>query len=431
MSSKKGFTLVELVVTMAIFVIVIILSSFVFEKAIGQASRRSKTIEGQIEGVVGLEILRTDLDSAGYGLPFGIMSTATGTKISGYSEAIDSPNFPVPGVNRATLNDAPSRPPRSVVGINGGSGVGFNRSDYLVVKSVTVAMNDTAKKSSRVMYDKIGADPVGKIVMGGTVDDLQPGERAIVMRSTFEGGEEKSRELLIDENTGAFFVTVPSAYLPTAFSPRAADDTCLIYGIDPVNATSSLRMPFNRADYYISRPANIPQSCNAGTGVLYKVTSNHSNGGITYFPLVDCIGDMQVVFLLDMDKCDNARHINPDADDIAGTYSDISVSAGSQIKSLGDPEKIGGINVSAADVVVTLNDPELLRLRLKEIQVYILAQMGKKDNAYRYPDDSIVVGVAGLGRTWTASEMAATFGAEWRNYHWKVYKITSSAKNMK
>lgn len=420
MLDRKGFTLIELVVTMSIFVIVIMLSSFVFEKAIGQASRRSKTIEGQLEGVVGLEILRTDLDSAGYGLPFKIMSSAKGTKISGYSEAIDSPNFPVSGINRATLNDAPLSPPRGVVGVNGGYGIGFNRSDYLVIKSVTVALNDTAKKSSRVMYDKIGADPVGKIVMGGTADDLQPGERAIVMRSEFEGGVEKKRELLIDEANGAFYITIPTTFLPTAFSPHASDETCLIYGIDPSNATSSLRMPFNRADYYINRPANIPQSCNASTGVLYKVTSNHSNGGITYYPLVDCIGDMQVVYLLDMDEDGNA-----------GTYSDISVSAGSQISSLGDPEKIGGINpVSASDVVTTLNDAELLRIRLKEIQVYILAQMGKKDNAYRYPDDSIVVGVAGLGRTWTASEMAATFGAEWRNYRWKVYKITSNARNM-
>lgn len=413
MSDKKGFTLVELLVTMALFVIVIMLSSYFFETAIGQASHRSKTIEGQIEGIVGLEILRTDLDSAGYGLPFIISAS-----ISGYSEAVDSPNFPVPGVNRATLNDAPASPPRGVVGLNGGAGVGFNSSDYLVIKSVTVALNDTSKKASRVKYQQIGADPVGQILTTGTADDLQSGERAIVVRTSFERGEEKSRELLIDGTSGAFYVTIPSTYLPTAFSPRASDETCLIYGIDPANATSP-RMPFNRADYFVNRPASIPQSCNAGTGVLYKATTNHSNGGITFYPLVDCIGDMQVVYLLDMD-----------GDGVAGTYSDISVSDRSQIKSLGDPEKINGVNVSATDVVTTLNDPESLRLRLKEIQVYILAQIGKKDNAYRYPDDSLDVGVAGLGKTWTASEMAATFGVEWRNYRWKVYKITSIARNM-
>ena len=415
MSDNRGFTLVELVVTMAIFVIVIILSSFVFEKAIGQASRHSKNIEGQIEGVVGLEILRTDLDSAGYGLPFKIMSSAT--KISGYSEAIDSPNFPVPGINRAALNDAPLSAPRGVVGVNGGPGVGFNQSDYLVIKSATVALNDAAKKSSRVIYNKIGADPVGQIATTGTADDLQPGERAIVMRSVFEGGVEKSRELLIDEkNGGIFYVTVPTTYLPTAFSPQSSDDTCLIYGIDPANATTSLRMPFNRADYYINRPVNIPASCNAGTGVLYKVTSNHSNGGITYYPLVDCIGDMQVVYLFDMDEDGNA-----------GTYSNAD---GSQMSSVGNPEIVDGHNVSATDVVTTLRDPEYLRRRLKELQVYLLAQMGKKDTAYRYPVDSIVVGEAGLGRTWITSDMAATFGAEWRNYRWKVYKITSNLRNM-
>ncbi|ABQ25997.1 prepilin-type N-terminal cleavage/methylation domain-containing protein [Geotalea uraniireducens] len=414
MSDKKGFTLIELVVTMAIFVIVIMLSSFVFEKVIGQASQRSKTIEGQLEGVVGLEILRTDLDSAGYGLPFKIMSSAT--KISGYTEAVDSPNFPVPGVDRASLNDAPATSPRGVVSVNGSGSVGFNQSDYLVIKSVTVALNDTSKKSSRVTYNKIGTDPFGKIAVTGT-DDLQPDERAIVMRSTFEGGIEKKRELLIDEkNGGTFFVTVPSTFLPTAFSPLTTDDTCLIYGIDPANG-SPLRMPFNRADYFVKRPANVPKICNAGTGVLYKATTNHNNGGITYYPLVDCIGDMQVIYLLDMDE-----------DSAAGTYSNAD---GSQISPLGDPEKVDGVNVSISDVVATLHDPELLRLRLKEIQVYVLAQMGKRDNVLNYPNDDIVVGKPeAVGRKWSASDMAGTFGAEWRNYRWKVYKITSNASNM-
>lgn len=426
MSKSKGFTLVELIVTMAIFVIVIMLSSFVFEKVIGQASHRSRAMEGQIEGVVGLELMRTDLDSAGFGLYFSNITSAT--RIS-YSEAVDSTNFPVPGINRKDLNDAPSNSPRGVVAVNGDSSTGFNRSDYLVVKSVLVAMNYTAKKSSFVTYTTAGVNPVGNIVNNGTADDFLPGERAIVVKSTFELGKEKNRELLIDDLSGSFFFKIPlTGPLPTPFSPKSPNETCLIYGIDPdPKDSSSLRMPFNRADYFISRPGSISSTCNTGTGVLYKATCNHNNGGITYNPLVDCVGDMQVVYLLDMDE-----------DGTAGTAADPA----GNLAPLGlNPEQIEvspntGVyrNISIPDVWATLTDAGLLRSRLKEVRVYILAQLGQKDTTYQYPASNIVVGdplMAILGRTWTAVELAATFGADWRNYRWKVYTLTAKTTNMK
>ena len=63
--NQKGFTLVELIVTMTIFVLVIAAASGVFTGLLTQFKQQSKITETNIEGVVGLEILRHDLSSAG------------------------------------------------------------------------------------------------------------------------------------------------------------------------------------------------------------------------------------------------------------------------------------------------------------------------------------------------------------------------------
>ena len=72
----------------------------------------------------------------------------------------------------------------------------------------------------------------------------------------------------------------------------------MMYGVDQ---DTNLRMPFNRADYFISN-TNAPSRCAPNTGVLEKVVVNQSDGRLTNFlPLVDCVADMQVIFRLDTD----------------------------------------------------------------------------------------------------------------------------------
>jgi hypothetical protein len=71
---------------------------------------------------------------------------------------------------------------------------------------------------------------------------------------------------------------------------------------------------------------------------------------------------------------------------------------------------------------------------IKEIQVYILAQQGRKDREYLYPESSIVVGDprlnAELSHTWTAADLSDKVGPDWRNYRWKVYSIVVRPKNL-
>jgi len=62
------------------------------------------------------------------------------------------------------------------------------------------------------------------------------------------------------------------------------------------------RAPFNRADFYVATPAgNMPSKCAPNTGILYKAVMNQSDGEFGALPLLDCVADMQVVFITDAD----------------------------------------------------------------------------------------------------------------------------------
>ncbi len=78
---EAGFTLIELLITMVIFILVIAAGSQIFTGLLTQFKQQSKIAETNIEGIVGLEILRQDIEHAGYGLPWVIPTGVT------YSEA--------------------------------------------------------------------------------------------------------------------------------------------------------------------------------------------------------------------------------------------------------------------------------------------------------------------------------------------------------
>ena len=69
---EEGFTLVELMITMVVFVLVIAAASQVFTSLLTQFKQQNKMAETHIEGAVGLGILRHDLEHAGYGLPWNM-----------------------------------------------------------------------------------------------------------------------------------------------------------------------------------------------------------------------------------------------------------------------------------------------------------------------------------------------------------------------
>jgi hypothetical protein len=151
-------------------------------------------------------------------------------------------------------------------------------------------------------------------------------------------------------------------------------------------------MPFNRADYYIQRPASIPQACAPNTGILYKATINQGDGARNPEPLIDCVADMQVIYRLDND---NNGTIDSTVNDISGLTA------------------------------------QQIRDRVKEVRVYILSHEGELDRSFRYRNSTITVGeiFGGIlfGRTFNLS---ATIGSGWENYRWKVSTLVVKPRNL-
>src|SRR5271157_3422254 len=71
----QGFTLVELLIVMSIFVVVIAIGSNTFTLLLKQSTQQNKQTESQIERIAGLEMMRSDIASAGFGLPWAFQST--------------------------------------------------------------------------------------------------------------------------------------------------------------------------------------------------------------------------------------------------------------------------------------------------------------------------------------------------------------------
>ncbi|MGC2063871.1 MAG: prepilin-type N-terminal cleavage/methylation domain-containing protein [Thermodesulfovibrionales bacterium] len=437
---SEGFTLVELMITMVIFVLVIAASSQIFIANLNAFKQQSRIAESNIEGMAGLEMLRLDLEQAGYGLPWSVDTDGDGqaevdwTLLAGYFEADATVSAGNP-VNRSLYNDANNasgtagNAPRAVVAGNNvvrnplvPNCTGANQawcSDYLVIKATNISTSPAASKWTYITNTALG-NILQSPAAVPAADLLQDDERVIAeIPETLT----TPRTLLTNPLAGgAFFArfrTNLGLPFPAAFQPTAGTSAVrLVYGID---TNSDLRMPFNRADYYIST-TNVPQRCATGTGVLLKGILNNTTaatGGTitTFLPLVDCVADMQVVFNLDTD--------------LAGPPDTLSNADGTTAS--------GAANV--ATVQATLANATLLRQQLKEIRVYALVQEGQRDPSFtfsgftsvplggcatciRVGDDVIPAGIGNYGNDFDLSVIP-----NYLNYRWKVFQMTVTPYN--
>ena len=361
LQGQKGVSFIELLIVMTLVVLVLAMNTDTFGVIFRQSRQQTQSVGAQMDRIVGLEILRTDLEHAGFGLPWSYPGT-----LNNYQEATANP--------QNTYNDSASNPPRALVSDNNPTTFTLNNSDYLVIKSTIVGTNEA---SQRWTYIIGGQQP-----HAWGSNDLSNGDRVIVLwpRSVTSF----NKQLVIDGSNN-FFTTYSSSAFSADFSPGNATTRFVIYGVDP---DTNLRMPFNRADYYIQRPASIPQACAPNTGVLYKATINQSNGALNPEPLVDCVADMQVIYRLDTN---NDGTIDSTLENISG------------------------------------HTAQQIREQLREVRVYILSHEGQSDRAFRYANSTITIGEFGLGRTFNLS---ATIGSGWENYRWKVSTLVVKPRNL-
>ena len=384
---EYGLTLVELILAMLIFSVVMSLISLSFSRIVRSSSLLVKSAETDIAGLIGLELLRRDAEAAGFGLPWALPDAVDYNEVS---SGLVLPDCPCPQAAANLYNDGTSGNPLPPSAYRLGNNVGYNGSDYLVLKGSALGMNNASQSWGYLNYSSSGA----VIKPGRNQPELSrhSDDRVIVLDNGIAAGA-AGRKLVT--NGSSFTLSLKNAEsIPDAFAPRDKADNYLVYGVASAKNGKALDFPFNRADYYISRPADISSNCAKGTGVLYKATINH-NVAPTRYPVLECVADMQVVLFLAQGD-----------DQSAGSHTD-------------------HLDLTGGD----------LREWLKEVRIYILAQQGKVDPDYSYPvtdqDKAISVGEPStFGRVWKGSELSATFGENWRNYRWKIYTILVQPKNL-
>lgn len=380
---EDGFSLVELIVTMVIFVLVMTAASGVFTGLLTQFKQQSKIAETNVEGIVGLEMMRQDIEHAGYGVPWIIPAGVV------YTEAASNP---------FSLNDASSSP-RAIMSKHAATYSSpnniFDGSDYLIIRSVYAVKNDASQKWTTLS----SASPYTRT--WSTLTDATPAsenlastDRVIVIAP---GTNDANAKTLIADSSNNFYTTFANV-TSSPWPPLDASETRIVYGVDP---GMNLKMPFNRADYLIRRfdgaGNNItPSRCAPFTGILEKAILKHDDGGTyTYMHLLDCVADMQVVYALDMDE--------------DGAFVD----------------GVGG-DTYMADVSATLTTAQLARNRVKEVRIYILAHEGQKDPNFTFPSSTVTIPPSndpgfGLGRTVNLATMIGD--PEYKYYRWKIYTL--------
>ncbi len=375
---EKGFTIIELLVVMTVFAIVIALAGSTFSLLLGQSKQQARTSESQIEGIIGLELLRTDIEHAGFGLlwsfptndlsgnPVTVSYTEAGAGVK-YSASITDIPF--------NYNDATNNVPRAILS---GSLKGLNKSDVLVIKSTVAGLSSTSQNWTYISKDSSGAvsvKPWGS-------DDLVNGDKVIVMRPITPDFQMKQ---LIMAAPDDFYTTFSTSGLATGFFPTEVSEMFIIYGLS-TSATTPVR-PFNRADYFIS-DVRVPTSCAPKTGVLAKAILNHDASGTlsTALPLLDCVADMHIVFRRAIDG---------------------------NLNNMEDRDNLLGLNLNAQQI----------REQIKEVRVSILTHEGQRDRNYKYPNDTVDVG----GRSF---DLKKNIGANYQNFRWKVHTLVVKPKNL-
>ncbi|MBT1070454.1 PilW family protein [Pelotalea chapellei] len=404
--NHKGFTLVELLMTMTVFIIAIIIAGNSFNAILSHTSKLFRSEESNIEGVVGLEILRHDLQQAGYGLytePMGIdYSEAAAAPANAYNDAATNVPRPlVAGNNLAAVTDTSDTGPLFDI---------LPSTDYLAIKATTVARNRTAQKWTYLRYTSNDVYPNRWV---SNAENFATNDKVMLLRRQISTAGQA-----ISVVPG----TLPNAfYYPfsnTAFSHLVSlsADVYTVYGLD--DGAGAPRMPFNRSDYFVARPQDattIPAFCAPNTGILYKTTVNQSGGKLNYVPIMDCVADMQVVLGWDMN-----------GDGMLDTYSNAD---GSAVTGTGSSTDVQTAMANAANNTSTITPN--IRNSLKIIKVYILAQQGRRDPGYTSPS-TIQIGdnaESSLTRPATAG-MYDIAAAGWQNYRWKVYRVIAHPKNL-
>ena len=319
MNRQRGMTMVELMVCLAVVMLIIGAAATAYLKLLRSYRTQGRLAESYMANLTGLEMLRYDIEMAGFGLPApptaGLPPGVTYTEA-----AAQGANAPAPPYDPAALNDATSSVPRAFVQLDSS---GSNNSDVLAIKSTAANLNPTSKKWSMISRAGSVTPPYVKMWGGGAkLDPVMdftagpPADMFIILDNNYQ--------LKVDTTNNWCFPfagaagTPPTGYyldastgLQSTVLPPSNTAVYYIYGLD--NSLGAHRMPFNRVDYYLDNNTKFPKpsSCVAGTFTLYRSTISQADGTLITTPLIDCVMDFQVAFGLATNLDNNINKWQP------------------------------------------------------------------------------------------------------------------------
>jgi prepilin-type N-terminal cleavage/methylation domain-containing protein len=421
---NKGFTLVETVVAMGIFVVIMLITGAAFKTALSNVSLVNKSEESNTEGVVGLEMFRHDIEQAGFGLPDSFNSTvpisyveAGSLPASAYNDASGSifnptkvPRAIVGGINHTSVADPNS--------YNGVTYTVLSGTDYLALKGTSLGITPAAQNWTYEHYSSTGS-----YLKQWGAGSFTTNDQVIVINRTFPSAPGPSSQLVYPTGTN-YWTSYNSAGLGANFSPAQAGPSYYVYGVQSFTSggNNTLGMPFNRADYFVATPSDnsLPSSCAKGTGILYKAMVNHKDGKLTYLPIMDCVADMQVV-------------LGWSLNDSSGNLVSNDFTTGSGLIDTWSNAD-GSVGIPSSTNYSPTADPAHIRTKLKLVKVYILAQVGRMDPTYTSPA-SIQMYEPNTPETSlvrAANNPSGFYNLQpnMLNYRWKVYRLVVKPNNL-
>lgn len=370
MRDGEGTTLVELLITVAIFSIVMAGVYAVYTAQIKHSAREYRQAESEMELVIAKNIIERDVMMAGYGLA------------EDYNGIVFGPS-PMP--IGATDNIDPGRTTNPVGGTY--PATGFSGADSLYMMGT--ALGVYSRTAQGWTYIK-GISPVNFQVWSDVRENIQDDDRVIYV-------EPNTKTIITDGTTWRFIY--PSA---PAF-PENEGKGVLLYG---------LRRPHNAGEDEIPRPyyivqyrlggvsSDMPEICSRGTRNLERVEISY---GESVEPVLTCVRDFQVAFGLDTD--------------------------GNGTIDTWDPVSAGKFQVSDYDIRLLKK-----RLKLVRVYILVQAGNRDPDYMYSNPDDTenpkrICAGEFADGAC--SPGRFITLTSDQRKYKWRLISLNITPRNLR
>lgn len=367
MLNKKGFTLIEMLIAIAIFSLVMSAVYSALTLQMKHTSREYTVAEADVEVGIAKNIIERDMLMAGYGLA------------ADYGAAT-SPPFP-----------APMAPPVKAAQATNGN------PDTLTLMGTALGI----KNRGAAGWSFFNPNGSFQVWTSDVRERVFPNDRVVAM--------EPNTQRLLGLGGNWLFSCDPAAGTLTTLagvSYGTLPPGTVLYGLCTGSSCTAadITQPFYAVRYYIKDNSNSSDPLNCAgpkTGAdrvnsLLRAESSKTTAPDSGDPILSCVRDFEVVFGIDTDEKPTLSY---------GYTMDVWDE--------------GGATYAAGYDNATLNN------RLKQIRAYVLLQSGNKDLDYTSPQ-KIWVGDEGLG---TGREVTLT--PDQRHYRWRVISMNITPRNIR